>query len=463
MTVATLDRPRACVIWWHEMDRWVLPSAVILRRRLPPGWIRARVGDLVQRVSNGVNVEAGAEYKMAGVKWYGEGVFHRETVRGDEISARYLSRVVPGALIYNRLFAWKASFAVVPRDLSESYVSNEFPQFIPDESKLLPEFLYLWCISEQTIKAVNAASTGSAAVSRNRFREEFFLDFEMMVPPLAVQHKIVALWEESRKFTAASAAKIVGIEREIEASFLADLGMRTPKTASPPKVFTRRWSDMERWGVMPNQLAMAGLDLSRGKFPVVEGRHGLAEVKHGCAASPSPMPTSLAVLKLSAVTQGYFRPEERKYAFDVPRYRSEFDLRAGDVLMCRTNGTLGLVGMSALVERDMPDLIFPDKLIRVRCGADILPAYFWKVAQMPFVRSQIESAARTAVGNYAIGSDDIWSLRFPLPPMAIQKTMVKRAETRRSQIAELKADAEARMEAARADVEAMILGTKPAE
>jgi len=143
-------------------------------------------------------VKPNSEYKMAGVKWYGEGVFHRETVRGDAISARYLSPLVPGALIYNRLFAWKASFAVVPTELSDCFVSNEFPQFIVDASTALPEYLYLWCVSEQTIKAVNAASTGSAAVSRNRFREEFLLDFRIPLPPLSIQRKIVAYWEEAR-------------------------------------------------------------------------------------------------------------------------------------------------------------------------------------------------------------------------------------------------------------------------
>ena len=132
---------------------------------------------------------------MAGVKWYGEGVFHRETVRGDGQSARWIWPLVPGVLIYNRLFAWKASFAVVPADLADCHVSNEFPQFMPDPAELLPEYLYLWCITDQTIRAVNAASTGSSAVSRNRFRDDFFLDFEIPLPPLSVQRKIVAAWE----------------------------------------------------------------------------------------------------------------------------------------------------------------------------------------------------------------------------------------------------------------------------
>ena len=50
----------------------------ILSRRLPTGWTLTRMGDVVKLVSNSVKVEAATEYKMAGVKGYGEGVFHRE-------------------------------------------------------------------------------------------------------------------------------------------------------------------------------------------------------------------------------------------------------------------------------------------------------------------------------------------------------------------------------------------------
>ena len=33
---ATLGR--AIVVWWHDLDRWAVPSAAILSRRLPTGW-----------------------------------------------------------------------------------------------------------------------------------------------------------------------------------------------------------------------------------------------------------------------------------------------------------------------------------------------------------------------------------------------------------------------------------------
>jgi type I restriction enzyme S subunit len=167
-------------------------------------------------------------------------------------------------------------------------------------------------------------------------------------------------------------------------------------------------------------------------------------------------------LKISAVTRGEFNPGERKYIHDSLRYRHEFDLKAGDVLLCRTNGTLGLVGMSALVERDMPNLIFPDKVIRVRCKLNIVPAYLWKALQMPFARSQIEAAARTAVGNYAIGTEDLWNLDLPLPPLNVQQRLVVQIINRQAEIAKERDRICHLVAAIEREIEEMILGTRPA-
>jgi len=224
----------------------------------------------------------------------------------------------PGALIYNRLFAWKASFAVVPADLSDCHVSNEFPQFIPDASKMLAEYLYLWSVSKQTIKAVNAASTGSAAVSRNRFREEFFLNFVIPLPPLPVQRKIVAAWEAARKFAAETAAKIERLERDIEARFLADLGLKAPQQATLPRVFAVWWSELERWSVMFNQLASVAIDISGGTFPVAN-LGDVSTVSYGIQKCPANRPDQhpRPYLRVANVQRGALDLREIKY-IDVP-------------------------------------------------------------------------------------------------------------------------------------------------
>ena len=103
---------------------------------------------------------------------------------------------------------------------------------------------------------------------------EILSDFEITLPPLPVQRKIVAAWEAARKYAATTAAKIDQLEREIEARFLADLGFKAPAQTTFPKAFAIPFSQIERWGVDYNQQLATRLNPATGKYPVV----GLADV-----------------------------------------------------------------------------------------------------------------------------------------------------------------------------------------
>ncbi len=87
--------PHAFAVWWRNLERWAIPTSLILRQALPKGWDRIQIGALVRQATERVRVDPEKIYKMAGVKWYGEGVFHRETVRGDQMSARQSHRWLP--------------------------------------------------------------------------------------------------------------------------------------------------------------------------------------------------------------------------------------------------------------------------------------------------------------------------------------------------------------------------------
>jgi type I restriction enzyme, S subunit len=446
---------RATVVLWHELDRWIVPSARLLSSQLPTDWKRIRIGDVVQLVSNVVKVEAMNEYKMAGVKWYGEGVFYRETVRGDQISARYLSPLVPGALIYNRLFAWKSSFAVVPSELADCFVSNEFPQFIPDRSQLLAKYLYLWCNSEQTIKAVNSASTGSAAVSRNRFREEFFLDFEIPLPPLSAQRKIVEGWEAARKFTTEAAKKIERLERESEARFLADLGLSACQQIALPKGFAARWSELDRWGV---ELAWRERQqINKFKFKTKP----LGEI---CATGSGGTPSrrrpeyfggGIPWVKTSEVRNNVITTTEETLS-DLGLLRSAAKLYpVGSIVIAMygqgaTRGRTAKLGIEATTNQACLVLTdFTDGLL-----ADFV--WFYLAARYFDLRS-------AASGNNQpnLSAELVRAFPVPIPPESLQREMIDRVNEERFEIASLRADSEARVMAAKAALQEMILGAAP--
>lgn len=450
---------RAHVFWWKDLERWIVPPQQH-SAKLPGGWSLVRIGDLVKQVAEKVKVEPDCEYKLAGVRLYGNGMFHRETVKGSESSATFLMPLIPGAFIYNRLFAWKETFAVVPEDLDGCYVSNEFPQFRVNSERVLPHYLFLFCLCKDTIKAVNKASIGSAAVSRNRYKEEYFLNLQIPLPPLSTQRTIVDLWQQAQTELTSLYAQIEVKKKESDSAFLSALGFATKSKGLMPKVFAVNWDDLFTWNGRSTYLALTQGDVHRGRFPVVQGKDCLSSVSHGCSASPSPIPTNLEVLKISAVTRGELKSSEKKFAFDNPAIRKQFDLRKGDVLLCRTNGTLAYVAMSAIVTEDMPNLVFPDKVIRVRVKDNIQPEYFWLVLQTPPLRAQIEAAARTAVGNYAIGGKDIWEFDIPLPPLDVQRSLVDKKLKERSEIDSICEGADRLALKSKAEIETMILGTK---
>jgi len=132
------------------------------------------------------------EYRLLGVRLDGAGPFFRETVTGDQTSASSLNRVEDGDFIYSRLFAWRGAFGVVSPDLTDCYVSSEFPVFQTNNDAIDLRFLTYWFRLPSTLRRVAQDCSGSTALTRNRFKEDFFLNLEIPLPPLAEQRRLVA-------------------------------------------------------------------------------------------------------------------------------------------------------------------------------------------------------------------------------------------------------------------------------
>jgi type I restriction enzyme S subunit len=159
-------------------------------------WPRVRLGKVLRQIERAEPVDANRIYRLFGVRWYGQGLFVREEKIGAEIAANRLYSVQPGDFVYNRLFAWKGSFAVAGAESSGAYVSNEFPCFATEATRLDPYFL-LWVFrQERAWTEVLGLSTGATPTSRNRLNESVFLAMEIPLPPLAEQRRVVARIEE---------------------------------------------------------------------------------------------------------------------------------------------------------------------------------------------------------------------------------------------------------------------------
>ncbi len=458
MTAVAEIKQRAFAVWWRDMERWVIPSALLLRQKLPLGWTRVRIGKIVKQVTTRIKAQPDIEYKMAGVRWYGEGVFHRETVRGDAMSASQVTPLVAGALIYNRLFAWKASFAVVPQDLADCYVSSEFPQFVPDSARVMPEYLYLFCMREATIQAVASASTGSSAVSRNRFKEEEFLNFEISLPSVVEQKAIVTRWLKAQGDIRTIRWRIQEQQCEIEDCFLRDLGLESPaKAKREQKHFAVTWKMLDRWDVAyfrrplfnPQSNCYPNVLLS----DVVQPLSKTAQ-RVNPSESPSEDFNYLGMENVEPIT-GNVKGETIRQGNTIKSTCVVFNKRL--VLYGKLRPYLRKVV-------DCSELAF-DQGVASSEFICLRPKEF--LVSQAWLAYYLRSAAVAEQAKVAIGArmprispNVLLSMCIPLPPLSVQKQIMKRVAAGREEIAREKANAERLSREINAEIEALILGVK---
>lgn len=177
-------------------------------------WPIIKLGEVLTPVVRRETVDASKDYRLLGVRLDGNGPFLRETVSGAETAAKTLFSVATGDFIYSRLFACRGAFGVVNASLDGCYVSGEFPTFAPIPDRVCVQFLSYWFRLPSVISSVNEQCSGSTPLTRNRFKEQFFLNLEIPLPDLFEQRRIMERIEKLT--TEITSSRQLRAEQEIE-------------------------------------------------------------------------------------------------------------------------------------------------------------------------------------------------------------------------------------------------------
>ncbi|MFM2004844.1 MAG: hypothetical protein RLZZ09_499 [Pseudomonadota bacterium] len=175
-------------------------------------WPSVKLGDLLVQIDRMERVDPDVSYHLLGVRLEGNGPFIRETVAGTETSAGRLNQVRAGDFIYSRLFAWRGAFGVITDAMDGCFVSNEFPIFRADQNLIEIGYLARWFQLPSVWRKVEENCTGSTPTTRNRFKEQFFFDLEIPLPPLTEQQALVARLDALAKKTRQLEAHLDAVE-----------------------------------------------------------------------------------------------------------------------------------------------------------------------------------------------------------------------------------------------------------
>lgn len=121
---------------------------------------------------------------------------------------------------------------------------------------------------------------------------------------------------------------------------------------------------------------------------------------------------------------------------DVERYR----LIPGDLLIVRTNGSVDLIGRSAVVQ-DGVDAAFASYLIRYQLRPDrVIPEWVQAMLSTPQVRAKIESLAASSAGQHNLSLGKLNPLELPVPTLEVQAACLSRLADIEDHVSRLRAE-----------------------
>lgn len=157
-------------------------------------WPSVALGSVLQRVTEAVTPRAEEEYREVTVKLWGRGVIQRRLVAGAQLNGgrRFVARA--GQLILSRIDARNGAIGIVPPELDGALVTNDFPLFEMNRSRIEPRFLGWMSQTRSFVQLCKQASEGTT--NRVRLQEPRFLAAEIPLPSLAEQRRIVGRIEQ---------------------------------------------------------------------------------------------------------------------------------------------------------------------------------------------------------------------------------------------------------------------------
>lgn len=152
-------------------------------------WQSRRIGDFIHRIKDPVTVEDGIEYKQVTIRMNYKGVVLRGLKRGCDVKTKNQWRVRAGLFILSRIDARNGAFGIIPEELEGAIVSNDFLAYEIDQAEVDIEYFNSFLQSPIFLEACIKASRGNT--NRKRVNENFFLDYQVELPTLSEQQRLI--------------------------------------------------------------------------------------------------------------------------------------------------------------------------------------------------------------------------------------------------------------------------------
>lgn len=155
-------------------------------------WKKFKLSDCLTKVERPVEVVLDKHYAQIGIRSHGKGLFHKESVTGEELGNKVVYWVEPDCFVLNIVFAWEQAIGKTTSSEAGMIASHRFPMYRPKDNLVDIDYLISFFMTKKGKDILEAASPGGAGRNRT-LGQVSFLNSVITLPSIAEQRKIAEI------------------------------------------------------------------------------------------------------------------------------------------------------------------------------------------------------------------------------------------------------------------------------
>lgn len=415
-----------------------------------------KIGNFLKRNKTQVLIQDGIKYKRATIRINGNGISLRDELEGKEIGTKNQFLIKTNQFLLSKIDARNGAFGVVPDELDNAVITGNFWTFDVDYSKVNAHYLSLLMGTKHFQALSQTASVGTT--NRNYLQEDAFLNFEIPLPRLNEQERIVKAYNDKIAKAKKLEKKAKELEDTIEEYLFKELGIEKKiKSKNVKGLQFYSFNNITEWGL--DKINTIGknnksdfknypvlkfaIDVFRGKSPVYKDGSPSFILNQKCN-------------RWNSLDVSFAKNVDDKWFSSI---NEDLFTRKGDVLINSTGE--GTIGRATYVKSEYQGLLYDSHMLLLRIDNNIMnPELFVELFNSQFGQRQVNDLkSAQATKQTEIGVGKLQRIVMPIPDsLEFQKEIIEKIKIDRDTIFELKLKATNNIELAQSEFEKEIFG-----
>ncbi|PUB29443.1 type I restriction enzyme S subunit [Elizabethkingia sp. YR214] len=399
-----------------QLDNWSVQSLLDPAFNYSNKFSLSRIGDFLIKSRSIINIDDHIIYKRITVRINNNGVFLRDKEKGVSIGTKRQYLTKSGQFIVSKIDARNGAFGIIPKELDGAIVTNDFPLYDVDTTKIDPRFLLLITTTKEFINFAQSCSSGTT--NRQRMDIDMFLNQRIPLPSLVEQEKIVKNYynkiEEAEKLN----QKANNLEREIEQYLFEELGIQkdiVPKTKNKSIMFVDFFK-ITKWG-----LDFIGKSINKKQLYKEFSIDQLCKIGSGGTPSRTRkyfyIGGNIPWIKTGELNNAVLFDTEEKITEEAVKNSSAKLYKKGSLVIAMYGATIGKtakLGIDSATNQACAVLFDIDNTL-------VLTDFLWE-----YLQSQTDNLKKLAYGSAQpnLNAGIIKSYLIPIPPISKQEEII---------------------------------------